>query len=153
MTTVLIVDDHYAVRAGLNELLRSTPDLDVVGMAHAGDAAIEMAATLRPDVVLMDIALPVVDGIEATRTITQQRPEAVVLILSTYDDAGHMEQALAAGAHGYLRKDVPPDALVAGIRNAAYNWVSFLPGVEPPLRVDHANVIGPHRKPRRRVHF
>jgi DNA-binding NarL/FixJ family response regulator len=153
MTTVLIVDDHYAVRVGLNELLRSAPDLDVVGMAHAGDTAIEMAAALRPDVVLMDIALPVVDGIEATRTITQQRPDAVVLILSTYDDAGHMEQALAAGAHGYMRKDVLPEALVAGIRNAADNWVSFLPGVEPPLRLACADGIAPPHKLHKRVHF
>jgi len=153
MTTVLIVDDHYAVRVGLNELLRAAPGLDVVGMAQAGDTAIEMAAALRPDVVLMDIALPVVDGIEATRTITRQRPEAVVLILSTYDDAGHMEQALAAGAHGYMRKDVPPEALVAGIRNAADSWVSFLPGVEPPLRDACREVIGRSPKPHKRVHF
>ena len=153
MTTILIVDDHYAVRVGLNELFRSAPDLDVVGMAEAGDAAIAMAAALRPDVVLMDIALPVIDGIEATRTITRQRPEAVVLILSTYDDAGHLEQALAAGAHGYMRKDVPPDALVAGIRNAAETWVSFLPGVELPLHNGCGDAVGAPRRPRKRVHF
>jgi DNA-binding NarL/FixJ family response regulator len=133
MTSVLIVEDHPIVRNGLGELLSSTSDLEVVGTAGNGETAITLAAQLQPDVVLMDIELPVVDGIAATSAIVTDRPETVVVILSTYDDAGSMERAIAAGAGGYLHKNVSPQALLTGIRTATQAWVSFLPGVELPL--------------------
>lgn len=133
MTTIVIVDDHPIVRAGLHELLASAEGIEVLAAVGNGLDAVETVARLTPDVVLMDINIPGIDGIEATRQIVEARPECVVVILSTFDDAHHMDRAIAAGARGYLRKDVPPQALLASIRTAAETWVSYLPGVDPPL--------------------
>lgn len=133
MTTVLIVDDHPIVRAGLLELLSSTPDIEVVGFAGRGDVAVHLALNLRPEIVLMDIEMPVMDGIEATRAILAEAPDTVVIMLSTFDTVECLDRAVAAGARGFLRKDVPPMALIAGIRTAAAAWVSFIPGLEPAL--------------------
>jgi DNA-binding NarL/FixJ family response regulator len=137
MTTVVIVDDHPVVRAGLRELLRATNDIDVIGEAADGAQAVEVVAALAPDLVLMDLAMPALDGIEATRRITAQQPSVVVLALTTYDEPERIRAALAAGARGYLRKDVGPDQLVAGIRAAADDWILVSPAINPlPSRVE-----------------
>lgn len=133
MTTVMIVDDHPIVRAGLSELLSSADGIDLVGAVGSGEEAVALAERLSPAIVLMDINLPGMDGIEATKAITEQNADIAVVILTTFDDASHMDRAILAGARGYLRKDVPPQALLASIRTAADTWVSFLPGVDPPL--------------------
>jgi DNA-binding NarL/FixJ family response regulator len=131
VTRVVIVDDHPVVRAGLKELLRATSDIEVVGEASDGRSAIEIVVQLQPDLVLMDLAMPGVDGIEATRQIAARAPAVVVVALSTFDEPERIRAALAAGARGYLRKDVEPDQLVAGIRAAADDFILVSPDINP----------------------
>jgi DNA-binding NarL/FixJ family response regulator len=116
---VLLVEDHALVRAGLERLLATVEDLEVVGGAADGAEAIRLATELRPDVVLMDLSMPNVDGIEATRAIAATVPEAQVVVLTSLGDREHVLAALDAGAVGYLLKDAEPDELIAGIRSAA----------------------------------
>ncbi len=116
---VLIADDQALVRAGFSLILASQDDVEVVGEAADGEAAIAAAVALRPDVVLMDIRMPGVDGIAATRAITS-RPEAPrVLILTTFDLNAYVYEALRAGASGFLLKDAPPEELLAAMRVVA----------------------------------
>src|SRR2546430_569444 len=105
---VLIVDDQALVRAGFRMILEAQPDLEVVGEAGDGSAAIDAVRTLRPDVVLMDIRMPGVDGIEATRRLTEAGAAGKIVILTTYDLDEYVFDALAAGASGFLLKHVPP---------------------------------------------
>jgi DNA-binding NarL/FixJ family response regulator len=116
---VLIVDDQRLVRAGLRMLCESTAGLDVVGEAADGAQAVRSAAELAPDVILMDLRMPGLDGIEATRLVISARPEAKVLALTTFDDDDHLYPALAAGAAGFLVKDTSPAELVDAIRRTA----------------------------------
>src|SRR6202045_1443063 len=116
---VLIVDDQALVRAGFRMILDAQPDLEVVGEAADGSAAIDAVRTLRPDVVLMDIRMPGVDGIEATRRITELNVPSKIVILTTYDLDEYVFDALAAGASGFLLKHVPPEDLVRGVGVAA----------------------------------
>jgi DNA-binding NarL/FixJ family response regulator len=114
---VLVVDDQALVRAGFRMILGTQPDLDVVGEAADGEEAVALAADLDPDVVLMDVRMPGVDGIEATRRILEDaRGHARVVMLTTFDMDQYVYAALRAGASGFLLKDVPPESLVAGIR-------------------------------------
>jgi DNA-binding NarL/FixJ family response regulator len=115
---VVIVDDHAVLRAGLEQLLAGQPDLEVVGTAASGDEAIEVVRELRPDVVLMDLQMPGVDGVSATREIVADHL-ADVLVLTSYSDAERIVGALDAGAMGYLLKDADPDEVLAGIRSVA----------------------------------
>ena len=116
---VLIVDDQRLVRAGLRMLCESAEDLDVVGVAEDGERAVAMAAELSPDVILMDLRMPGVDGIEATRMITSRQPSSKVLALTTFDDDDHLYPVLAAGAAGFLVKDTAPAELIGAIRRTA----------------------------------
>ncbi|HJX38126.1 MAG TPA: response regulator transcription factor [Anaerolineae bacterium] len=115
-TTILLADDHVLVRQGTRELLEHENDLLVVGEAGDGEEAVELAASLHPDVVIMDIAMPKMTGIEATRKIKSVQPDTAVLILSAYDDDQYIFALLEAGAAGYLLKDVPAQELVEAIR-------------------------------------
>jgi DNA-binding NarL/FixJ family response regulator len=119
MTSVLIVDDHAVVRAGLERLIAATEDLRVAGLAGDGEAAVRLAAETSPDVVLMDLSMPAVDGAEATRRIVAVRPAATIVILTSFSDREQILEALDAGAVGYLLKDAEPDHLLEGIRAAA----------------------------------
>ena len=118
---VLVADDQTLVRAGFRVLVESAPDLEVVGEAGDGAEAVELARQRLPDVVLMDIRMPRMDGLEATRRIvTLDRAEAVrVLVLTTFDLDEYVYQALRAGASGFLLKDTPPADLLAAIRVVA----------------------------------
>jgi DNA-binding NarL/FixJ family response regulator len=116
---VLLADDHAVVRAGLEELLRTTEGIDVVGAAADGAEAVRMAAEQAPDVVLMDLEMPGVDGIEATRRLLAGASHAAVVILTSFSDRERILQALDAGAVGYVLKDAEPHELVAAIRAAA----------------------------------
>lgn len=116
---VLVVDDHRVVRAGLVALLRQYPSLAVVGEAGNGQEALEQVAALQPDVVLMDLQMPVLGGVEATQRIRSQWPQVQVLILTTYDDDQLIWGGLQAGAKGYLLKDTPPEQLLQGIEAVA----------------------------------
>ena len=119
MIRVLLVEDHALVRDGLERLLRSVDDIAVVGAAADGAEAVELAAAAEPDVVLMDLSMPNVDGIEATRQITGKRPETHVVVLTSFSDRDRILAALDAGAVGYLLKDAEPDELIRGVRAAA----------------------------------
>jgi len=117
--SVLVVDDQELVRSGLRMLCESAPDIEIVGEARNGSEAVRLAADVLPDVVLMDLRMPVMDGISATRTILAARPAAKVLALTTFDDDDHLYPALAAGACGLLTKDSSPAELLTAIRRAA----------------------------------
>ncbi|NIN65554.1 MAG: response regulator [Anaerolineae bacterium] len=113
---ILLADDHALVREGTRELLEHENDMSVVGEAGDGEQAVDLAADLRPDVVIMDIAMPKLNGIEATKKIKSAHPDSAVLILSAYDDDQYVFALLEAGAAGYLLKDVPSHELVEAIR-------------------------------------
>jgi DNA-binding NarL/FixJ family response regulator len=116
---VVIADDHAVVRHGLARLLSTFPGVELVGDAADGEVAVELCAERRPDVVLMDLEMPVVDGIEATRQIKEKHPEIAVVVLTSFSDRERILQALDAGAAGYLLKDVEPDELAKAIDAAA----------------------------------
>jgi len=113
---ILLADDHVLVREGTRELLEREKDMLVVGEAGDGEEAVSLTAELHPDVVIMDIAMPKLNGIEATKRIKVANPETAVLILSAYDDDQYIFALLEAGAAGYLLKDVPSHELVEAIR-------------------------------------
>lgn len=113
---VLLVDDHAVVRQGLRAFLQLQPDVDVVGEAGSGEAALRAAAAARPDVVLMDLVMPDGDGVDAIRALARVAPDARVLVLTSFADDGKVYAAMQAGAAGYLLKDVEPDQLADAIR-------------------------------------
>jgi DNA-binding NarL/FixJ family response regulator len=129
MTTVLVADDQALVRVGLRKILESEPDSVVVGEAVDGQDAIAAAQRLRPDVVLMDIRMPVLDGIEATRRIVAARPGARVIILTTFGLDGYVYDALRAGASGFMLKDAPPEEIAAAVRIVARGEALLAPAV------------------------
>jgi DNA-binding NarL/FixJ family response regulator len=116
MIRLLIVDDHAIVRDGLRQLLSSVADFDVVATAEDGAEALARSDEHRPDVVLMDLSMPVMDGVEATRRLCKQQAEIKVVILTTFADQKRILDALDAGAAGYILKDSSPDEIVAAIR-------------------------------------
>jgi DNA-binding NarL/FixJ family response regulator len=116
--TVVLVDDHRLVRAGLEQLLGLTDDIRVVGSAEDGSTAIPLVAERRPDLVLMDISMPGVDGIEATRALMAQDPSTRVLVLTSVSDQERILESIQAGALGYVMKDTEPDELFDRIRSA-----------------------------------
>lgn len=113
---VVLVDDHAVIRAGLQQLLSGTDDIEVVGQAENGARALEVVRELRPDVVLMDLQMPVVDGVTATRNIMAEGLGVDVLVLTSYSDGERIVSALDAGAVGYLLKDADPEDVLHGIR-------------------------------------
>jgi DNA-binding NarL/FixJ family response regulator len=119
MIRVVIADDHAVVRRGLSGLIDNADDLTVVGVATDGQTAIELVREHRPDVVLMDLQMPGVDGVEATRTIVAEHLGAEVLVLTSFSDTSRIMAALDAGAVGYLLKDAEPAALLDGVRAVA----------------------------------
>lgn len=112
---VLIADDQTLFRVGLARLLEEDPRVDIVGQAGDGVEAVKLAGSLKPDVVLMDLKMPNVDGIEATRQILANHPDVKVLLLTTFDADNHVIQALKAGASGYILKDSRPDSIVSSL--------------------------------------
>jgi DNA-binding NarL/FixJ family response regulator len=119
MIRVLIADDHAIVRAGLHELLSGARDVEVVAVASGGEEAIGLADETHPDVVLMDLSMPGLDGIAATRTIHERQPGTHVVALTSFADRDRILGAIDAGAIGYLLKDSEPEELLRGIRSAA----------------------------------
>lgn len=144
MTRVLLVDDQRLVRAGLAMLIESAAGLQVVGEAADGVAAVRAAAQLRPDLILMDLRMPGMDGVAATRQITAAHPSSKVLVLTTFDDDEHLFPALAAGACGYLVKDTEPADLLDAIRRTVDGQLLFSPALLRRL-VDRA-VTAPVRQ-------
>lgn len=113
---VLVVDDHHVVRHGLEQLLATAGDIEVVGTASNGLEAIEAVGQLRPDVVLMDLSMPELDGVEATRRIAADHPSSRVLVLTSFSEQSRILDAISAGADGYLLKHSDPDEITAAVR-------------------------------------
>lgn len=116
---VLVVDDHRLVRAGLTTLLEAADDVEVVGEAADGEEAVALARSTTPDVILMDLSMPNVDGVTATRRIIADQPEAKIVALTSFSDRQRVTEVLSAGAVGYLLKDCAPDELMRSVRVAA----------------------------------
>ncbi|MEY2443823.1 MAG: hypothetical protein QOC57_281 [Ilumatobacteraceae bacterium] len=133
MIRILLADDHVLVRNGLSQLLDAQPDIEVVGVACDGQEALDMARGLQPDVVLMDLQMPVLDGISAIGELTNTFPDISVIALTTFQEPQQVTAALAAGARGYLVKDVEPEVLVAGIRAVVNGGAPLSPSVAAQL--------------------
>ena len=143
MISVLIVDDEALVRGGFRAMLEAQADIEVAGEAADGEEAVELARELRPDVILMDIRMPRLDGLEATRRLLaragDERPR--VLVLTTFDRDLYVYEALKAGASGFLLKDTPPERLAGAVRVVAAGEALLAPGITQRLIEDH--VRGP----------
>jgi DNA-binding NarL/FixJ family response regulator len=126
---VVIADDHMVVRSGLERLLEGWPNVSVVGTAADGAEAVRLASVHRPDVVLMDVSMPVMGGLEATRRIVAAWPDVQVVVLTSFDDRPTVAEALDAGAIGYLLKDSDPATLREGIESAAHGGSPLNPRV------------------------
>jgi len=143
--TVLIVDDHNIVRQGLKALLQAEGDITIVGEAPSGREAVRLASTLRPEIVIMDLAMPLLNGWEATRQITKAVPSAKVVVLSSYGDDIHVQQAIAAGAAAYLLKQTAASDLVKAIREVKQGNAFFSPLIAKRLR--EQTYVGPGAEP------
>lgn len=149
---VLLVDDQALFREGLNTLLSIHSDIEVVGEANNGEEAIQIAAQTNPDVILMDLRMPVLDGAAATRRLAQIQPDSRVIVLTTFDDDEHIFDGLRAGAVGYLLKDVSSNKLVEAIRAAAGGQSFLQPSVAAKVineftRVTSAQPLTSSRQP------
>ena len=129
MIRIVIAEDHGVVREGLRQLLGTAADVEVVAVATNGQEAIDLAEEHKPDVVLMDLSMPGVDGIEATRRLAETLPESRVVVLTSFSDRDKIMQALDAGAVGYLLKDAEPDDLIRGIEAASRGESPLAPKV------------------------
>jgi DNA-binding NarL/FixJ family response regulator len=129
MIQLLLADDQSIIREGIRSLLEAKPDLTVIGEAENGQVAVDLALSLRPDVVLMDVRMPIMDGVAATRLLHQNAPEIKVLVLTTFDDDEYVTQAIRCGAKGYLLKDTPSAELADAIRAVHKGYTQFGPGL------------------------
>ncbi len=129
MIKVLLVDDQSIVREGLASLLQTKPDIQVIGEAENGKVAVMRSLELKPDVVLMDIRMPIMDGVAAIKALSQQAPQIKVLVLTTFDDDEYVTQAMAHGAKGYLLKDTPSEELAQAIRSIHKGYTQLGPGL------------------------
>ncbi|MCC3408043.1 MAG: response regulator transcription factor [Microcoleus sp. PH2017_10_PVI_O_A] len=142
MIRLLLVDDQQLICQGLKAMLNLESDLEVIGVAHNGKAALEQVEALQPDVVLMDLKMPVMDGREATRLICQSFPNTSVLVLTTFDDDGYIVDAMRAGAKGYLLKDMPSEELAQAIRLVQSGYTQLAPGLMDKLLTGFCAVPG-----------
>jgi DNA-binding NarL/FixJ family response regulator len=133
MIRLLVAEDHQATRQGLVRLLDTVPDIELVAVAGDGDQAVRLAIRYRPDVILMDLRMPYVDGPEATRRVLEHHPEIQVVILTSCSERGEILRAIDAGAVGYLLKDTEPDELIRGVRAAAHGDSPLAPSVARTL--------------------
>jgi len=147
---VIVADDHPVVRSGIVGLLALDTGLDVVGEASDGAAAVELAASAQPDVVLMDLRMPGLSGIEATARITAEQPDVRVLVLTTYETDDDILGAIEAGASGYLLKAAPQEEIVAGIRAVADGHTVLAPTIAATLvsRMRGERPVRPQLSPR-----
>jgi DNA-binding NarL/FixJ family response regulator len=129
MIQLVLVDDQSLIRRGLRALLKTDAELEVIGEAENGREAIALVETLQPDIVIMDIRMPVMDGVEGTQEICQRFPQVKVLVLTTFDDREYVAKALQVGASGYLLKDTPFDELTLAIRLVHKGYTQLGPGL------------------------
>src|ERR1700728_1872890 len=132
--TVLLVDDHTVVRQGLRALLSQEQDIEVVGEAENGRQAVQMAEKILPDIVIMDIVMPLMNGLEGTRQLLNYVPKTKVLVLSSYCDDDYVQQLTGAGASGYLIKQTAADNLLLAIREVQKGNAFFSPSISKRLR-------------------
>ena len=144
---ILLVDDQRLMREGLRILLEMEPDLQIAGEAEDGEAALEAYASLQPDVVLMDIRMPGMDGVEATWRLQERWPSARVVILTTFDDDEYVFEGLRAGALGYLLKDVSGHDLAEAVRTVAAGGALIEPSVARKVVAEFARMAPPSRSP------
>ena len=140
---VLVADDQSMVRAGFRKLLTGAPDIEVVGEARNGLEAVHLAGRLHPSVILMDIRMPELDGLEATRRILASDPAARILILTTFDLDEYVYEALRSGASGFVLKDDPPEQLIAAVRTVAAGDALLSPAVTKRVIARFARLPGP----------
>jgi two-component system response regulator NreC len=138
---ILLADDHIVMRTGLRALLERQPNLEVVGESEDGRETIELSASLKPDVVVMDVGMPILNGIEATRMIVGQHPTTAVVILSMHSDESYVMRALKAGARAYLLKDSAAADLISAIQAVSQNKAFFSPKVSRILAEDYVRVL------------
>jgi DNA-binding NarL/FixJ family response regulator len=138
---ILLADDHSLVRKGLRLLLERAPDLEVAGEAADGREAVRLAATLEPDIVIMDIAMPQWNGIDATAQIVKQNPRIGVIILSMHSDESYLMRALTAGARGYLLKDSAEEDLLRAVQAVAQGRPFFSPVIAKALLEDYVRQL------------
>ncbi|HEU5267657.1 MAG TPA: response regulator transcription factor [Jatrophihabitans sp.] len=143
MIRVVLVDDHRLVRVGIASMLSAAEDIEVVGEAADGAEAIELLATVDADVVLMDLSMPVLDGVEATRRVIAARPDSRVVVLTSFAEQKRVRDAVAAGAIGYVLKDCAPDELLAAVRAAAAGHTPLDPRVAAALLPAHGEPANP----------
>ncbi len=136
-TRILLVDDHAVVRGGLKMLLAADPEMEIAGEAETGAEGIRLAETLRPDVILMDISMPDMNGIEATRQIKAQHPEIAILALTMHEDDQYFYEMLAAGASGYVPKRAAPNDLISAIRAVRGGGMFLFPSLARTLVEDY----------------
>ena len=150
MVSLLLVDDQEIIRQGIKSLLESQPDFEVVGEAENGKQAISQVEALHPDIVLMDVRMPIMDGIAATKAIIQQFPQIKILILTTFDDDEYISKGMQFGAKGYLLKDTPLEPLANAIRLVYAGHTHLGPGLfekiitSPPATITESNPAPPH---------
>ena len=147
MYKILICDDQKIVCEGLQTILEADPELDVVGTAHNGSEALALIPQTNPDLVLMDLKMPVMDGVQATRKITDTYPEIHVLVLTTYDDDEWIFDAIRSGAAGYLLKDTPPADLIQSIKGTLEGKSFIDPQVAGKLLAEYAENFGRQQPP------
>ena len=138
---ILLADDHIVMRSGLRTLLDRQPNLEVVGESENGRETVELAASLKPDVVVMDVGMPILNGIEATQTIVTQCPTIAVVILSMHADESYVMRALKAGVRGYLLKDSAAADLIGAIQAVSQGKSFFSPKVSRILAEDYVRVL------------
>ncbi len=147
--TVLLADDHTVVRQGLRALLSAEPEIEVVGEADTGRQAVQLARKLTPQVVVMDIAMPLLNGLEATRQIVKELPATRVLILSSYGDDEYVEQLTGAGAAGYLVKQTAANDLIKAIREVQKGNAFFSPSISRRLLEHYRNSVSGGVRPQK----
>ncbi|WP_375469965.1 response regulator [uncultured Nostoc sp.] len=140
MIRVLLVDDQGLIRQGLRVLLELEPDLEIVGEAENGEQAINLVAKFQPDVVLLDIRMPIMDGVAATREIQKRFAKTKILVLTTFDDDEYVSAALQNGAMGYLLKDTPSEELAVAIRAVYKGYTQLGPGIVKKLLTQFSHV-------------
>lgn len=144
MIRILLVDDQSIVREGLASLLETQSDLEIIGEAENGKIAVEKAIALKPDIILMDIRMPIMDGIAAIKILAKQAPKINILVLTTFDEDEYVAQAMSWGAKGYLLKDTPSAELAQAIRAVNLGYTQLGPGLFEKTRsanVSHSEII------------
>ncbi|NRD77563.1 response regulator transcription factor [Bacillus sp. BRMEA1] len=143
---ILIADDHHVVRRGLVFFLRTQKDFEIIGEAANGKEAVELAKTLKPDLILMDLIMPKVDGIQATKMIKKEQPDIKIMMLTSFSDQDHVIPALEAGASGFQLKDIQPDELVISIKKIMEGENQLHPKATTHLLANLSNKSKPEKK-------